>query len=452
MTAGKVRRGDPLALRLGTWQTALCAALVAVAFIILPASADVAPGDKIDKSNWQKIEGLVPAPVLDYVKKGEYILDIGELNYDPTWEPKFQEASKANAGKYDIDADGGVIDPKTGERPVHIYGFPFPNVDESDPKAGVKLMWNRWAAIYKAAQNRFPYSVEWVGEGGFERLIKGDSDELFYIGRPNELPNVEKTELREISSVVSPASVEGFLQLTWRYLDNRPDSVWSYVPAIRRTRALSSVNRSDPFLGSDFTSDDTFVWFGKNHSMEWKLVGKQDIYVIATTPDPVPMVAGPESPSGTTWKMNPIYKGMKFGHQTPGWTGAQWAPTNVKWVKRPVWVIEAFPKDPYYSYGRQVLYLDRENAQLFFKVVYNRAGEYWKLITCDFAQARSPDGNHRFVLTAVQMAIEDRTHHSGIGTGCGTQIHNDKHNACEYNTYRHKPRNFAVDVLLRRGK
>ena len=110
MTAGKVRRGDPLALRLGTWQTALCAALVAVAFIILPASADVAPGDKIDQSNWQKIEGLVAAPVLDYVKKGEYILNIGELNFEPAWEAKFLEASKANAGKYDIDADGGVID------------------------------------------------------------------------------------------------------------------------------------------------------------------------------------------------------------------------------------------------------------------------------------------------------------------------------------------------------
>jgi hypothetical protein len=453
MTAGNVKTGDRRAKGQGTGRTVVFVVLGALLCMVLPAWADVAPGEKIDQSNWQKVEGLVPDPVLDYVKKGEFILNIGKLTYDPQWEPEFLEASKANAGKYDIDADGGIVDPKTGERPLRIVGFPFSNIDQNDPKAGSKLLWNRWAAIFKASQNHFPYSVEWVGGRGFERSIKGDSDEIFYVSRPNELPNPEKTEFREISSVTSPASVEGFLQLTWRYLDNRPDSVWSYVPAMRRTRQLSSVNRSDPFLGSDFTSDDTFVWFGKNQSMEWKLVGQQDLLVPTTLPGPVPMVAGPESGSGTTWIVSKDYEGMKFGFDTPGWTGAQWAPTNVIWVKRPVWVIEAFPKDPYYSYGRQVLYLDRENAQLFFKVVYNRAGEYWKLTLTDFAQGWSPDGKHRFVVTAVQMAIDDKTHHAGIGTGTGTRPHGDSQgNLSEYNTARLKPEMFSVDVLLRRGK
>ena len=36
-----------------------------------PASADVSPGDVIDKTNWQKVEGLLPLSVLDWVKKGE---------------------------------------------------------------------------------------------------------------------------------------------------------------------------------------------------------------------------------------------------------------------------------------------------------------------------------------------------------------------------------------------
>ena len=33
------------------------------------ALADVNVGDKIDTTNWQKIQGLVPEAVLDYVKK-----------------------------------------------------------------------------------------------------------------------------------------------------------------------------------------------------------------------------------------------------------------------------------------------------------------------------------------------------------------------------------------------
>jgi hypothetical protein len=453
MTGGNVSRGHQRTQGQGTWRIAALAFLGALLCVAQTTWADAAPGDRIDATNWQKVEGLVPAPVIDYLKKGEFILNIGQLTYDPQWEPEFQEASKSNSGKYDVDTDGNLVDAKTGERPLRILGFPFPDISQSDPKAGTKLLWNRWAAIFKGAQNHFPYSVEWVGGNGFERNIKGDSDELFYVNRPNELPNPEKTEFREISSVTSPASVEGFLQLTWRYLDNRPDSVWSYVPAMRRTRQLSSVNRSDPFLGSDFTSDDTFVWFGKTQSMEWKLTGQQDLFVPATLPGPVPMVAGAESPSGTTWIVSKDYEGMKFGYTTPGWTGAPWAPTNVIWVKRPVWIIEAFPKDPYYSYGRQVLYLDRENNQLFFKVVYNRAGEYWKLITCDFAQGWSPDGKHRYVVTAVQMAIDDKSHHSGIGTGTGTRPYGaTQGNLSEYNTASLRPEMFSVDVLLKRGK
>ena len=46
------------------------------------ASADVVPGDVIDKSNWQKIEGLVPEPVLNWIKQGDSI-KIGELDYNP---------------------------------------------------------------------------------------------------------------------------------------------------------------------------------------------------------------------------------------------------------------------------------------------------------------------------------------------------------------------------------
>jgi hypothetical protein len=121
--------------------------------------------------------------------------------------------------------------------------------------------------------------------------------------------------------------------------------------------------------------------------------------------------------------------------------------TNVIWVKRPVWVLEAFPKDPYYSYGRQVIYADRENGLFHYKVVYNRAGEYWKLAFVDMSPGWSSDGQHRYAVTAVQMAIDDKSDHAGIGTGTGT-----KGNISEYNSYRLKPQMFLVDTLLKWGK
>jgi hypothetical protein len=427
--------------------TVLCAVVGGVALLVAPVRADVAPGDVIDKTNWQKADGLLPDPVLNYVKKGDFVLHIAKLNYDPVWEPAFQQASQANAGKYDIDEDGNVVDPKTGKRPEYIYGLPFPDIDPKDPKAAAKIMWNRSFAIFKDGQTWFPYEVLWVGRGGLERLIAGTSIDYYFDGRANKLSNPDATELKELSSVTSPASVEGFLQLTWRYMDNRPDSVWSYVPAMRRTRQLSSVNRSDPFLGSDFTSDDTYCWYGKNQSMTWKLVGQQDVLVQSAQADPEPLLPGPPGDGGTSWVTSKDMKGAVFGYETPGWKGAPWAMTNVIWVKRPAWVIEAFPKDPYYSYGRQVIYADRENSLLLYKVVYNRAGEYWKLVYNDMTPAWSPDGAHRYPSDIVNMAIDDRTDHSGIGTGSATHGH-----VYEYNTSRVHPQNFAVDQLLKWGK
>jgi hypothetical protein len=447
MTAGHMRRNSRCRKGQGLWATAALAVLGVLLFMTHTVLADVTPGETIDKSNWQKVEGLLPDPVLNYVKKGDYILHIGKLNYDPVWSSEFQKASEANAGKYDIDEDGNIIDPKIGKRPDYIYGFPFPNIDPKDPKAAVKIMWNRSFTIFQHGQTYFPYEVLWVGRGGFERAIAGTSMDYYFDGRANKVSNPDAAELKELSSVTSPASVDGFLQLTWRYMDNRPDSVWSYVPAMRRTRQLSSVNRSDPFLGSDFTSDDTYCWYGKNQSMTWKLIGQQDILVQTAGPDPIVLEPGPPGDGGTSWLTTKDNKGAQFGFQTPGWTGAPWALTNVIWVKRPVWVIEAYPKDPYYSYGRQVLYADRENNALLYKVVYTRAGEYWKLVYADFTPAWSRDGTAKYPTDIVNQAIDDRTDHSGIGCSAGW-----KGLIYEFNSARMHPSMCGVDQLLKFGK
>ena len=118
-----------------------------------------------------------------------------------------------------------------------------------------------------------------------------------------------------------------------------------------------------------------------------------------------------------------------------------------RYVPREVWIVEGESTDPQYNFARVVFYVDKEMFQIHWKLVYNRAGEYWKLVITDFAQGWSPDGNNRYVVTAIQMAIDDKTDHAGIGTGTGTQG-----NLSEYNTYRLRPDNFSVDNLLRWGK
>jgi len=70
----------------------LAIALISFLALAYPAStvrAAVQPGDVIDKSNWQKIEGLVPEPLLNWIKQGDSI-KIGELKYNPAeFSPSF---------------------------------------------------------------------------------------------------------------------------------------------------------------------------------------------------------------------------------------------------------------------------------------------------------------------------------------------------------------------------
>ena len=410
------------------------------------ARADVVPGDVIDKTNWQKVEGLLPESMLNYVKKGDLTMKIGKLEYDPIPQPDFMAAAEQNAGKFDIDAEGGLIDPKTGKRPEYVYGFPFPKIDPNDPKAGSKVVWNKWYPLFRTGQNYFPFSVDWVGRGGFERQITAQVSSMYYDGRKYRMPNPDATETREIIQVLGPSSAAGFVQLTWRYLDNRPDGVWSYIPALRRTRQLSAANRSDPFLGSDFVNDDSSLWFGKNQSFTWKLVGQQDVLVQTMGPKPVPLEPGAKWEGGQEYMQPKSFPGAIWGWSDKSWTGAPWFASNMIWVKRPVWIVEGFPKDPYYSYGKQLFYLDRESFGMVYKIIYDRAGQYWKTAMVDLDPAWNADGSERFALVAFTLAIDDKSDHASTDPAASPT------NIFQFNTPRQGPDTFTVDGLLRLGK
>ena len=103
-----------------------------------PGVADVAPGDVIDHTNWEKVQTLVPESVVTWVKEGRIVLDIGEVSYAPGDQlPDFVlQSRKANTGKYDLDDEHWIVEEETGERTEYIVGIPFPEVDPADPKAG----------------------------------------------------------------------------------------------------------------------------------------------------------------------------------------------------------------------------------------------------------------------------------------------------------------------------
>ena len=113
---------------------------------------DVSPGDVLDKTNWEKAKGLLPDEVLEWVKKGEFVLKVGELTYNPRdSQPPFAlEALKTNMGKYELGEDHWIVESGTGKPACGIVGIPFPEIDTKDPMVAEKIANNRSYRSYIA--------------------------------------------------------------------------------------------------------------------------------------------------------------------------------------------------------------------------------------------------------------------------------------------------------------
>jgi hypothetical protein len=371
----------------------------------------------IDKTNWQKVEGLLPDCVLNWVKKGDFVLNIEKLNYDPVkMFPDFQmKAFKTNLGKYALDAENGIIDVKTGKLPEHVIGLPFPKIDPDDPKLCPKVMYNNHYMQYQPDNLKFPYEGINVGrKSGFERESESLWSQMAMDGNPwaAKRPNSKGFEKFAIALVLKPYDVAGTAVMLWRYMSpKQEDSSFGYIPAIRRVRRMSPANRSDAFMGGDLAMDDANGYDGKVTAFNWKLLRKQEGIIPVLTPDTVLIVKNEEG----EWQTTEGIKGVIYGYQVKeGWQGAPWAPTNLVWVKRPMYVIEMTPRDPYYNYGPQELWVDAEKYGAMYKVINDKAGDYWKTMFISSMTCESADKKVRFASLAGQQMVDGRTDHSTI--------------------------------------
>ena len=63
-------------------------------------------------------------------------------------------------------------------------------------------------------------------------------------------------EEKKIMFFLSPADVKGTSFMNWSYSNGKDDDQWIYLPALKRTKRISSEGKGDYFMGSDFTYDD----------------------------------------------------------------------------------------------------------------------------------------------------------------------------------------------------
>ncbi len=368
--------------------------------------------DVIDKKNCSQYKDLLIPAMYRAVERGDYIVTPGKINFKYKLDDKFIAAGAKNKGKYDLNKNGNLIDISSGKYPENIYGFPFPDVDIKDSRAGAKLMFNFDFQRYRFTGSREQIYIMWINTNGEERYISGLDQRLYMNGRmPGQsISNPEKILVYEFQNVLKPMSMKGTNKMAYIYMDEGEDANFAYVPAIRRVRKTSSSARSDPFMGSDSWSDTNYMWNGKSTTMEWKYIGEKTILVSFTSPNMLPIQ---DMPDGRITRVYP-YTGLhlKFGFEDPNWKGAAWAPLNITYVPRKVWIIEQMPRDPYYNWGKHINYIDQETYTIWYKEVYQRSGEFRTWISFLTHYSEAPSGKNSTGDFDCQLFIDETAHHA----------------------------------------
>jgi hypothetical protein len=364
------------------------------------------PGTVLDAGTAAQADGLLPPEVVGHYKAGHYKNSVAAWPAGPAWEEAFAAASARNADRFDVNERGTIVDKAGGARATGIYGLPF-RIDAADPKAGVKVMWNAYYALWRVVSTHDLLAMVWVGPKAKQREAVLESRLLLHEGvPPSRAPKENPLDLAQQTHAVvtSPADLNGTASLAWRFRDpDKQDQSWTFVPALRRVRQVSPANRSDGFLGSDLSQDDGAIFDGKPEDFEWKLVGGRDALVLADPASLAGKVKRTPRPDGGYEDEWPTDQTV-VGYQDPRWTGLAWAPVAPVLVKRKVWIVEAKPRDPYYLFARIELAIDQETFQGVWSRKFDAQGALLRsLMFLTGAPQTVEAGGEKVLLPATSM-------------------------------------------------
>jgi len=295
-------------------------------------------------------------------------------------DPSVDEVSKRNAGSVTFDAK---LRAPVGWK----GGAPFPTIDMKDPSAGDKIAWNaRYIGIEGYAMNE-PYV--WVYlidlDKGVERIQNWTFKRTFMNGRYGPKAGSATTGdgtifTKSLTYLTYPQDIAGIGVFNVRYMDPaKTEDKWVYINQFRRTKRVSGGGWMDPLGGGvDILVEDLNVWDGLPH---WypsiKLVQKRHILAVANAASP-PL----NRSKGARTPEEAPYQDVK---------NAPYYNTLNAWEPREVYELEiATPVE--HPYGKRVLYIDTQLYQSFLSEIYDKKGEFFKLISYERAPVIGKDG------------------------------------------------------------
>ncbi|THF62912.1 DUF1329 domain-containing protein [Pseudothauera nasutitermitis] len=282
------------------------------------------------------------------------------LNTYPTWKIKVYPTRRsaafpqghydqtvANATKVKLADNGSSFSGTTG-------GIPFPI-----PQNGMEAIWNHLAR-YRGEAYAMNWSQAAVTRTGSYTPVRFEYEYDFHYGsltksdaerEPNKLFNFLQT-------VTAPARLAGQILLVHEFLDSR--QAWTYNPGQRRVRLAPNVSYDNPGTAADGlrTNDDFIMFNGAIDRYDWKLVGKQEIYVPYNSYKLV----------GNQVKMADV---LMAGHLNP---------EHARYELHRVWVVEATLKQgTSHIYHRRTFYIDEDSWMIVVADKYDSRGQLWRV-------------------------------------------------------------------------
>jgi hypothetical protein len=303
----------------------------------------------IDATNVDKYKDKLAEGQIHLIKsKRGYRMDVYTTHRSCAYPQWYYDRTAANVGKASVDG-------------AHVKGVVGGAVPFPDPRNGIEVIWN--------------FKLRYQGEGKIEHLTtvlsnkNGDFNSTRQInyartpfGSPkvNSMEEVDASEWQILNQVTAPPARNGEMILVLNYIDRPSGDAWLYFPGQRRVRRAPTFAYDNPVPGYENLEmvDQYPMYAGSPDRYDWKLVGKQEIYVPYNSYEFRARRAD----------LHEIY-GPEITNRD-----------LMRYELHRVWKVEGTVKDGMrHNAAKRVFYIDEDSWQILHADLFDAQGKLWRI-------------------------------------------------------------------------
>ena len=293
------------------------------------------------------------------------------------------------------------------------------------PKTGVEVIWNHMSRFRGGSVERNVAILPVQRNGAFTPIkVKAQLTVPQYLEDGYSDDSDSNILFYYRSSVKAPARLTGDVLLVHETIDQveQPRMAWTYNAGQRRVRRAPQIAYDAPAQASDGlrTSDQVDMYNGAPNKYNWKLIGKQEMYI-----------------PYNAYKLadrNLKYKDIaQQGHIDQDFT---------RYELHRVWKVEATLKEgERHVYGKRVFYVDEDSWQIALADHYDSRGVLW----------RTSEGHALQFVNANTLWYVSSTNYDLISGRYLVELNNEERNPFDFGKSV-KRKDFTAAAIRREGK